>query len=81
MKIGVFRNYKLENQELRHENYKLKKCLKDIKRKLDNIEVIVCYDPDVDTKLTFKLKKGSKQEAYRILKLIDINLREVEIDS
>lgn len=80
MKIGVFRNYKLENQELRHENYKLMKSLKEIKKLTDKIEIKNTID-DEATKIIFELKRGSKQEAFKTLQLIKIQLHDIEIDS
>ena len=80
MKIGVFRNYKLENQELRHENYKLMKSLKEIKKLTDKIEIKNTID-DEATKIIFELKRGSKQEALKTLQLIKIQLHDIEIDS
>lgn len=80
MKIGVFRNYKLENQELKRENYKLMKSLKEIKKLTDNIEVKVTVDPAV-AKLQFNLIRGTKQEAFKTLQLIKIQLHDIEIDS
>ena len=80
MKIGVFRNYKLENQELRHENYKLMKSLKEIKKLTDKIEIKNTINDDA-TKIIFELKRGSKQEAFKTLQLIKIQLHDIEIDS
>ena len=80
MKIGIFRNYKLENQELRHENYKIMKSLKEIKRLTDKIEIKNTIN-DEETKIIFELKRGSKQEAFKTLQLIKIQLHDVEIDS
>ena len=80
MKIGVFRNYKLENQELRHENYKLMKSLKEIKKLTDKIEIKNTID-DEATKIIFELKHGTKQEALKTLQLIKIQLHDIEIDS
>ena len=80
MKIGVFRNYKLENQELRHENYKLMKSLKEIKKLTDKIEIKNSINDDA-TKIIFELKRGSKQEAFKTLQLIKIQLHDIEIDS
>ena len=80
MKIGVFRNYKLENQELRHENYKLMKSLKEIKKLTDKIEIKNTID-DEAAKIIFELKCGSKQEAFKTLQLIKIQLHDIEIDS
>lgn len=80
MKIGIFRNYKLENQELRHENYKLMKSLKEIKKLTEKIEIKNTIN-DEATKIKFELKRGSKQEAFKTLQLIKIQLHDVEIDS
>lgn len=80
MKIGVFRNYKLENQELRHENYKLMKSLKEIKKLTDKIEIKNSIN-DEATKIIFELKRGSKQEAFKTLQLIKIQLHDIEVDS
>ena len=80
MKIGVFRNYKLENQELRHENYKLMKSLKEIKKLTEKIEIKNTINDDA-TKIIFELKRGSKQEAFKTLQLIKIQLHDIEIDS
>lgn len=80
MKIGVFRNYKIENQELRHENYKLMKSLKEIKKLTDKIEIKNSIN-DEATKIIFELKRGSKQDAFKILQLIKIQLHDIEIDS
>lgn len=80
MKIGIFRNYKLENQELRHENYKLMKSLKEIKKLTDKIEIKNSLS-DECTKILFELKKGTKQEALKTLQLIKIQLHDIEIDS
>lgn len=80
MKIGVFRNYKLENQELRHENYKLMKSLKEIKRLTDKIEIKNSIN-DESTKIIFELKRGTKQEAFKTLQLIKIQLHDIEVDS
>lgn len=80
MKIGVFRNYKLENQELRHENYKLMKSLKEIKKLTDKIEIKNSLN-DGCTKILFELKRGTKQEALKTLQLIKIQLHDIEIDS
>ena len=80
MKIGVFRNYKLENQELRHENYKLMKSLKEIKKLTEKIEIKNTINDDA-TKIIFELKRGSKQDAFKTLQLIKIQLHDIEIDS
>lgn len=80
MKIGVFRNYKLENQELKHENYKLMKSLKEIKKLTDKIEIKNSLN-DKATKIIFELKRGTKQEALKTLQLIKIQLHDIEIDS
>lgn len=80
MKIGVFRNYKLENQELRHENYKLMKSLKEIKKLTEKIEIKNTINDDA-TKIIFELKSGSKQDAFKTLQLIKIQLHDIEIDS
>ena len=80
MKIGIFRNLKLENQELRHENYKLMKSLKEIKKLTDKIEIKNSIN-DEATKIIFELKRGSKQEAFKTLQLIKIQLHDIEVDS
>lgn len=80
MKIGIFRNYKLENQELRHENYKLMKSLKEIKKLTEKIEIKNTINDDA-TKIIFELKRGSKQDAFKTLQLIKIQLHDIEIDS
>lgn len=80
MKIGVFRNYKLENQELRHENYKLMKNLKEIKKLTEKIEIKNTINDDA-TKIIFELKRGSKQDVFKTLQLIKIQLHDIEIDS
>lgn len=80
MKIGVFRNYKLENQELRHENYKLMKSLKEIKKLTDKITIKVTVNPEIND-IVFELKGTSKQEAFKTLQLIKIQLHDIEIDS
>lgn len=80
MKIGVFRNYKLENQELRRENHKLMKSLKEIKKLTDKIEIKVTVDAEIND-IIFNLKRGTKQEAFKTLQLIKIQLHDIEIDS
>jgi hypothetical protein len=80
MKIGVFRNYKLENQVLKYENYKLMKSLKEIKKLTDKIEIKNTIN-DEATKIIFELKRGTKQEALKTLQLIKIQLHDIEIDS
>lgn len=80
MKIGLFRNYKLENQELRHENYKLMKSLKEIKKLTEKIDIKVTVDEDVNA-IVFHIKKGTEQEAFKTLQLIKIQLHDIEIDS
>lgn len=80
MKIGVFRNYKLENQELRHENYKLMKSLKEIKKLTDKIDIKVTVDEDVKD-IVFHIKAGTEQETLKTLQLIKIQLHDIEIDS
>ena len=54
--------------------------LKEIKKLTENIEIKNTINDDA-TKIIFELKRGSKQEAFKTLQLIKIQLHDIEIDS